>query len=394
MKTKYKFRVYPTNQQGQQLARTFGSCRYVYNWALKLRSDSFKGGKTINYNASSSALTILKTQPEHAWLNEVSCVPVQQALRHLQTAYKNFFEKRTDYPSFKKKTGKQAAEYTRSAFKWDSRNRHLFVAKLGKLHIHLSRAFTSNPSTITITKDRAERYFVTMTLDEPVSKLPKTGKAIGIDVGISRLATLSNGERIANPKHLQNAERKLVRAQRILSRRVKGSNRRKAAQLRVAKIHAHIADTRRDYLNKITTDIVRRFDIVCIEDLNLRGMLKNHCLARSLSDASLSMFRSMLEYKCVWYGKELKLVDRFFPSSKRCSVCGHVVGSLPLSVREWDCPSCQARHDRDENAAKNILAAGHAATARGGSKRPVRVSTRKGSIRRTANQLRKGEQQC
>ena len=393
MKTKYKFRVYPTNQQSQQLACTFGSCRYVYNWALKFRTDNFKGGKTINYNASSSALTVLKSQPDHAWLNEVSCVPTQQVLRHLQTAYKNFFEKRTGYPTFKKKTGKQSAEYTRSAFKWDSVNKRLFVAKLGKLNIRLSRSFASTPSTVTITKDRAGRYFATMTLAEPISKLPKTGKSIGIDVGISRLATLSNGERLSNPKHFQKFEKKLTRAQQVMSRRVKGSTRRKRAQLRVAKIHARIADTRRDYLNKITTNLVRRFDTICIEDLNLRGMIKNHCLARSLSDASLSMFRSMLEYKCAWYGKELKLVDRFFPSSKRCYTCGHIVQSLPLSVREWVCPSCQTRHDRDENAAKNILAAGHAVTARGGSIRPVRTSVQKGMIRGTVNQLGKCEQQ-
>lgn len=385
---KYKFRFYPTEIQKVQLARTFGCCRYAYNWALRLRTDSFKAGKIINYDASSAALTVLKKTHEHSWLNEVSSVPTQQVLRHLQTAYKNFFEKRSGYPSFKKKTGKQAAEYTRSAFKWEKKSRTLSVAKLGRLKIRWSRSFASNPSTITITKDRAGRYFITFNLDERIEKLPKTKLAVGVDLGISRLATLSTGERIPNSQYLRKNEKKLAKAQRVLSRRKKGSNRRRKAQLRVAKIQARIADTRHDYINKVTTGLVRRFDTICIEDLNLRGMVKNHRLARSLSDASLGMFRSQLEYKAEWYGKTIKTVDRFFPSSKRCSVCGHILGSLSLSVREWDCPECKAHHDRDENAAKNILAAGHAVTARGGSGRPAWASARKGNSRRTVNHLK------
>ena len=391
---KYKFRFYPGTTQQQSLAKTFGCCRFVYNWALRVRTDSFKAGKTINYNASSAALTQLKKSPEHQWLNDVSCVPEQQALRHLQTAYKNFFEKRTGYPSFKKKTGKQAAEYTRSAFTWNAANKSLVLSKIGRLRIRWSRSFTSDPSTVTITKDAAGRYFVTLTLDEPVQRYPKTGEVVGVDLGISRLATLSNGERIPNPQHIRKDQRKLARAQRVLARRKKGSNRRKQAQLRVAKIHARIADARNDYTNKVTTNLVRRFDVICIEDLHVRGMVKNHCLARSLSDAALGMFRTQLEYKAKWYGKEIRVVDRFFPSSKRCNSCGHILESLPLSVREWDCPECKAHHDRDENAAKNILAAGYAVSARGGSVRPVRALARKGAIRRTVNQLGRGKQQC
>jgi putative transposase len=390
----YRFRCYPDPDQQVLLARTFGCCRFVYNWALRLRTDNFKAGTTINYNASSAALTALKKTPEHQWLNEVSCVPEQQALRHLQTAYKNFFEKRSSYPTFKRKTGKQAAEYTRSAFKWDAGTRTLILAKIGRLKIRWSRGFTSYPSTVTITKDRAGRYFVTLTLDEQVKKLPKTGEAVGVDLGISRLATLSTGERIHNPKFLRKAEKKLAKAQRILSRREPGSSRRKRTQLRVAKIQAHLADARRDHLNKVTTNLIRRFDVICIEDLNVRGMVRNHSLARSLTDAAFGTFRSMLEYKSTWYGREIKTVDRFFPSSKRCHVCGHIVEALPLSVREWNCPECGAHHDRDENAAINILAAGHAVAVRGGSVRPVRAKARKGETRRTANQLGTGQQQC
>lgn len=393
VKIKYRFRIYPTKIQEQQLIKTFGCCRYVYNWALRLRTDSYRGGKTINYSASSAALTLLKKKADHAWLNEVSCVPTQQALRHLQAAFVNFFKKRTRYPTFKKKRGKQAAEYTTSAFSWDVQNRILTVAQLGKLKVRWSRPFTSNPSTVTIIKDTTGHYFVTLNLDEKIEKFSKTGLAVGIDLGIARLATLSNGERIANPRRLYAAGKKLVRAQRILSRRKKCSNRRERARLRVAKIQAHIANARLDYINKTTIGLVRRFDVICIEDLNLRGMIKDRYLARGLSDAALGMFRRQLEYKTVWYGKTLKTVDQFYPSSKRCNACGYILTSLPLSAREWDCPKCKAHHDRDENAAKNILAAGHAVTARGGSVSPVRASTRKGTIRRTVNQRGKKKRQ-
>jgi len=341
----------------------------------------------VNYAASSAELTKLKQMPDHAWLYEISSIPVQQSLRHLQTAFHNFFEKRTKYPSFKKKYGPQAAEYTKSAFKWDATNRNLRISKLGRLNIRWSRSFKSYPTTVTIKKDRASRYFVTLMINENRTKLPKTNQPIGIDLGVSRLATLSNGERISNPRYLRNAERKLARAQRTLARRKKGSNRRGRARLRVAKIHAHIADARMDNMQKITTDIVRRFDVICIEDLNLRGMVKNHAFARSLSDASLGLFGRLLEYKCNWYGKELIRVDRWFPSSKRCSACGHIMELLPLSIREWDCPECKTHHDRDENAAINILAEGYSVTARGGTVRQSKVSTLNCKSRRVVNHL-------
>lgn len=386
VKIRYRFRFYPTKPQVQHLARVFGACRYVYNWALRLRTDSYRAGKTINYEASSAALTALKKEADHAWLNEISCVPTQQTLRHLQTAYRNFFEKHADYPAFKKKHGKQAAEYTRSAFKWNANDQILTVVQFGRLKVKWSRPFKSSPSTVTITKDCAGRYFVTLVLDEKIEKLPKTNDIVGIDLGVLRLATLSNGERIANLRHLRQAERKLVRAQRVLSRRQKCSRRRERARLRMAKIQAHIADARADYMHKITTNLVRRFDVICIEDLNVRGMVKNHCLARCISDAALGQFRRFVEYKCTWYGKELKLVDRFYPSSKRCHVCGHVLDKLPLSVRNWNCLECGTHHDRDENAAKNILAAGHAVSGRRGSVRRLTTKVAGRSTRRNVNQ--------
>jgi len=394
VKVRYRFRFYPTPEQEHILARTFGACRYVYNWALRLRTDAYQAGGRINYNQSSAALTDLKTQPEHAWLNEIHSVPVQQSLRHLQTAFRNFFEKRAAYPSFRKKRGRQSAEYTTSAFRWDAERKVLRIPQAGSLKIRWSRDFTSAPTTVTITKHEDGRWFATLVLDEKIEKLPKTGKNVGVDLGISRLATLSNGERIPNPRALARRTRQLVRAQRVLSRRKRGSGRRCRQKLCVARIHSRIADARADHLHKITTDLVRRFDVICMEDLNIRGMVRNHHLARSLSDAALGMFDRMVGYKCGWYGKEQRHVDRFFPSSKRCHVCGYILESLPLDVREWDCPECKTHHDRDENAAKNIEsegkslpAAGHAVgIARGGSARPVRASARKGSIRRTVNQ--------
>ena len=391
MKQRYRFRFYPTHEQAHGLACVFGSVRYVYNWALRLRTDAWHRGEKINYNQSSAALTVLKKKSDHDWLNEISSVPTQQSLRHLQVAYQNFFEKRAEYPTFKKKSGKQLAEYTSSAFKWDAGNRNLSLAKMGRLNVRWSRTFKSVPTTVTVEKDAAGRYFVSLCLEETIQPLPKTGESIGVDLGINRLATLSNGQRIHNPRHTNKCSRKLARAQKVLARRKQGSHRRNDQRLVVAKIQAKIADTRTDYLHKVTTDLVRRFDTIAIEDLNVRGMVKNHNLARAISDASFGAFGQMLTYKCNWYGKTLVKVDRFFPSSKRCSSCGHIVERLPLEIRVWVCPACSAAHDRDENAARNILAAGHAdnQNAQGGRVRPAKAKASKGSVRRTVNRSKK-----
>jgi putative transposase len=388
LKLRYTFRCYPTPPQERALAQTFGCVRVAYNSALRLRTDSFKEGRTINYNASSAALTALKKTPEKAFLNEVSSVPLQQSLRHLQTAFVNFFEKRAKYPAFKRRHGRQSADYTTSAFKWDARNKNLAIAKLGRLDVHWSKEFTSTPSTVTITKDRAGRYFVTLCLDESIEALPKTGREVGIDLGINRLATLSTGERLSNPRHTVKREKKLAGLQRILARRKKGSGRWERQRLKVARCHAGIADARKDHLDKVTTDLVRRFDVLAIENLNVRGMVTNHCLARAISDASFGTFRRMIEYKAAWYGKEVRVADRFFPSSKRCSACGHVHAKMPLDVRQFSCEACGASHDRDENAAKNILkfAGGQPVKARGEKVRLKRVSTRSSTSRRNVNQ--------
>ena len=387
VKMGYTFRCYPSASQERALAKLFGCVRYVFNRALRLRSDSYAKDKTsISFGQTSAALTGWKKEPECQWLNEVSCVPLQQCLRHLQSAFRNFFGKRAAYPHFKSKRGKQSAGFTRSAFKWDGSQRSLTLAKIGHLRIRWSRQFASIPSTVTITKDCAGRYFVTLCLDENVAALPKTGLRVGIDLGIDRLATLSNGERVANPLHMKRKLAKLAKLQRTLARRSKGSGRWHRQRLKVARLHAQIADSRRDFLAKLTTDLVRRFDGIGIEDLSVRGMMGDRNMARSISDLGMHAFRQMLTYKCAWYGRELKVADRFFPSSKRCSSCGFVAEELPLAVRSWTCPKCGAVHDRDENAAKNILAAGYVATARGGRVRPKAAKAAGGCALRNVNQ--------
>jgi putative transposase len=387
VKVRYTFRCYPTPRQEREMGKLFGCVRYVYNRALRFRTDSYAENKTrVNYNQSSAALTQWKKEPECTWLNQVSCVPLQQSLRHLQTAFRAFFEKRAAYPGFKSKRDRQSAEFTRSAFKWDGSNKNLVLSKIGRMDVHWSRDFQSEPGTVTITKDRAGRYFVSLCLDETVTPFAKTGEITGLDLGINRLATLANGEHIPNPKHSSGRTAKLARAQRVLSRRVKGSGRWNRQRLRVARLHMHIADSRKDWLDKITTGLVRRFDVLCIEDLNVRGMMQNHRLARAIGDAGMGMFRRMLEYKCAWHNRKLKVVDRYYPSSKRCSACGFVSEKMPLSIRSWTCPECGGVHDRDENAARNLLAAGHAVTAHGGRVRPPAAKAAGGNARRSVNQ--------
>jgi len=364
MKQRWSFRCYPTPEQEQILARTFGCTRYVYNWGLAHRTDAFRRGERMSYTQSSAALTALKKDRETAWLNEVSSVPLQQSLRHLQTAFRSFFNKRTRYPSFKRKDGRQSAEYTRSGFKFEIGNQRLLIAKLGRLKVKWSKHVPAVPTTVTVIRKPSGRYFVSMVVDVQPAPLPETGESVGIDFGIARLATLSNGERVANPRLLNRYQRRMKRQQQALSRKQKGSNRYKRQKQRVAKLHEKITDTRKDAIKKLAWSLVTRFDAIHVEDLNLRGMVKNHYLARSLSDAGIGNAIRAIEEKAAMHGKSVVKIDRWFPSSKMCSECGTLQESMPLNVREWTC-DCGATHDRDLNAARNILAVGHTVTARG-----------------------------
>lgn len=372
IKRAYRFRFYPTPEQEQILAKTFGCARFAYNYMLRQRTDAwFNEQKRVGYHETSAMLTALKKTPEHAWLNEVSSVPVQQSLRHLQTAFGNFFAKRAGYPTFKKKDGAQSAEYTTSAFNWNDSK--LKIARAGVLNIHFSRTIpkAAKVTTVTISKDTAGRYFASMLCTDEVAAKPAVVAKVGIDLGLTHFAILSTGEKIAGPKALRTNEKKLAKAQRALAKKQIGSANRKKAKLKVAKLHAKIVDTRKDFLHKLSTRLVNENQVIAVETLAVSNMQKNRCLAKSISDQGWSEFVRQLEYKSLWYGRELVGIDRWYPSSKRCSGCGHTVKAMPLRVREWVCPECGAIHDRDINAARNVLAAGLAVSALGESVNPV-----------------------
>jgi putative transposase len=373
VKRAYRFRFYPTPEQEMILAKTFGCARFAYNHMLRLRTDAwFKEQKRVGYHETSALLTKLKKTPEYAWLNEVSSVPVQQALRHLQTAFNNFFAKRAAYPTFKRKDGPQSAEYTTSAFKWDGRA--LKLAKMDTpLAIRWSRTIpkAAKVTTVTVSKDAAGRYFVSLLCDDTVSPKPEVTGKVGIDLGLTHFAILSTGEKVAAPNTFRRYEKKLAKLQRRLAKKTKGSNRREKAKLKVARLHAKIADARRDFLHKLSTRLINENQVIAIESLSVSNMQKNRCLSKSISDASWFEFVRQLEYKARWYGRELIGIDRWYPSSKRCSDCGYTMPKMPLSVREWVCPECGSIHDRDINAARNVLAAGLAVSAHREAVSPV-----------------------
>ena len=373
IKRAYRFRFNPTPEQEVILARTFGCARFAYNHMLRLRTDAwFSRQERIGYHETSAALTQLKKDPEFAWLNEVSSVPVQQALRHLQTAFANFFAKRAKYPTFKRKDGPQSAEYTTSAFKWDGK-----VLKLAKMNTPLDVRFSrtipraAKVTTVTVSKDAAGRYFVSMLCDDTVQPKAEVEGKVGIDLGLTHFAILSTGEKIAAPNTFRKHEAKLAKLQRRLAKKQKGSANRKKARLKVAKLHAKIADSRKDFLHKLSTRLINENQVIAVESLSVSNMQKNRCLSKSIADASWSEFLRQLEYKAKWYGRELIGIDRWYPSSKRCSDCGYTMPKMPLNVRQWTCPECGSIHDRDVNAARNVLAAGLAASARREAVSPV-----------------------
>ena len=373
VKRAYRFRFYPTPEQEMILAKTFGCARFAYNYMLRLRTDAwFKEKKRVGYHETSALLTELKKTPEYAWLNEVSSVPVQQALRHLQNAFTNFFAKRAAYPTFKRKDGPQSAEYTTSAFKWDGKS--LKLAKMdAPLAIRWSRTIpkAAKVTTVTVSKDAAGRYFVSLLCDDVVAKKPASNGKVGVDLGLTHFAILSTGEKIAAPNTFRKYEAKLAKLQRRLAKKQKGSKNRAKARLKVARLHAKIADARRDFLHKLSTRLINENQVIAIESLSVSNMQKNRCLSKSISDASWSEFVRHLEYMARWYGRELIGIDRWYPSSKRCSDCGYTMPKMPLSVREWVCPECGSIHDRDINAARNVLAAGLAVSAHREAVSPV-----------------------
>jgi len=376
-KRAYKYRFYPTDEQKKILAQTFGCCRFVYNWGLSTRKTAyFQHGKSLYYNDLAAMLPALKEQ--YPWLRDTSSVPLQQALRHLDRAFVNFFEGRAAYPTFKKKRHEQSATFVSNAFMWD--RQALTLAKMdAPLEIVWHRPLPQGckPSSVTIIKDSANRYFVSILVADDIKPLPMVNKMVGLDLGIKSMVALSTGESVGNPRYFAKDEKRLAKAQRRLAKKKKGSKNRNKARLKVAKIHARIADRRRDYQHKLSTRIAHENQVICVESLAVKNMVKNHSLAKAISDVGWGEFVHQLEYKSQWYGRTLIKIDRFSPSSKTCHACKHVLDSLLLDIREWVCPACGVVHDRDTNAALNILAEGLSAAACGGSVRPVRVRARR-----------------
>jgi len=386
-KKAYKYRFYPNDEQKQMLARTFGCCRYVYNWALRDRTDAYyKRGERLSYEDTAQRLVLLKKQEETSWLDEVSSVPLQQALRNLDRAFRNFFEGRAHYPTFKKKRHQQSATYASNALNWDGKS--LTLAKMDEpLAIVWHRPLPDGckPSSVTLTKDEAERYFVSIVVEEDIKALEVTPKMVGLDLGLKSMVIESSGQTHGNPKFFAKDEKKLAKAQRRLAKKKKGSKNRAKARLKVARLHKKIADRRRDYQHKLSTKIIRENQVVCIESLQVKNMVKNHSLAKAISDVGWSEFVRQLEYKAEWYGRTLVKIDKWYPSSKRCFDCGHILDSLTLDVRAWTCPECGVHHDRDINAAKNILAVGLTVAACGEAVRPGAVKTKPGKPPRSRN---------
>ncbi|SCG51424.1 putative transposase [Micromonospora echinaurantiaca] len=383
MQLRYNYRAYPTPGQQIELARAFGCARVVFNDGLRLRRQAREAGEKYvsDGELSRRLITEAKATPERAWLGEVSAVVLQQALADLNTAYRNFFAsvtgkrkgRKVALPRFRsRKDNRQAIRFTKNARFKVLDNSRLRLPKIGDLAVRWSRTLPSDPSSVTIIKDAAGRYFasfVVQTKDEP---LPETDSEVGIDLGLTHFAVLSDGTKVTAPKFLRRAARKLKRLQQDLSRKQKGSANRKKAVVKVARAHARVVDTRRDWQHKLSTTIIRENQAVYVEDLCVTGLSRTR-LAKSVHDAGWASFTAMLECKAARYGRTFARVDRFFPSTRMCSDCGRINNKMALNVRSWDCP-CGSHHDRDVNAAINVRAAGQAdLNARGAHVRPASV---------------------
>ena len=353
----YKFRIYPNAEQKEQLAQTFGCARFVYNWALSLRKTAHENNIKINANDVSKELTALKKDPDFIWLKDVSSVCLQQSLMNLDNAYQRFFKKQGGFPTFKKRSNRQSARYVKSAFTF--KNGQLKLAKQDKfMKVKFSRPLTGDINSLTVSKDPDGKYYVSFLVKETYQPPNKSAKQIAIDLGIKDFATFSDGSKVANPNHLFKSLSKLKGLQRNLSRKKKGSKNRNKARIKLARLHSKIANQRSDFLHKLSTQIVNENQVICVEDLAVKEMLQqNKLIAKLASNLGWRNFLTMLEYKSNWNERQFIKVDRWFASSKTCSACGSINQELKLSQRSWVC-SCGAKHDRDHNAAKNILREG------------------------------------
>jgi putative transposase len=391
----YRCRAYPTLEQEGVLNRTFGCVRLVWNRTLAWRHARYhdEHAKT-NFTQANAYLTGMKATEDLTFLNEVSSVPLQQAIRHQQVAFSNFFAKRARYPRYKSRNGRQSAEYTRSGFRY--RDGRLFLAKMdAPLAFAWSwlevDAASIDPTTVTVSRDPCGRWYVSFAVDvaDP-GQLPATGTVVGVDLGIRDFAVTSDGEKIPNPRVLARRERNLARYQRRLARCQKGSANRAKARAKVARAHRKVRASRADFLHRASTRLVRDHDVIVIEDLAVKNMTRNRSLAKAISDCGWGAFRRMVEYKAARAGRHLVVIDRWYPSSKTCSACGHLLAVLSLSAKHWTCPSCGTRHDRDINAAKNILAAGLAVSACGADVRHSGSSRVRSAVKQEPPPVRAG----
>ncbi len=363
----FRYRLYPNAEQQKKLAVQFGHARFVWNWGLNLRKTTYQStGKGISYNQLAGKLVELKNTPEAEWLKEADAQVLQQKLQDLDRAYTNFFEKRAKFPRFKSKRDDQAVRYPqrfrigRSAFS----DHRVYLPKVGWVKIVLHRPLEGKAKNVTVSKTKTGKYFASIQCEvEMPEPVPNNGE-IGIDLGLKSFLTTSVGEKIDHPRHLQKAEKRLIRLHRQLSRRVKGSKGREKARILLARQHEKVANQREDFLHKTSRLLVDRYGFIGMENLYVRGMVKNHTLAKSISSTGWGMFGMMLNYKARWHGSWIEQVDRFYPSSKTCHSCGYLLPDLPLDIRAWECPACHTHHDRDQNAAINILNQARAGAAR------------------------------